>query len=353
MPTNDLKKSQIDIVSRQSGLGSLSSAITNTFYGINHRGLGNPVPQNTDQHGLTFFTRPRLNLSYDNIAGVRKMTPLLTSNQMTIQRAIRVLLDPVGASRGITCPFIDNNSAFIPMLTNHLLSCSGWPDQTLDTYTSTPGVTQEAWSMVDGVADFRGVFSLSASFRNMQGDPITSLFYYWEQYMARVYAGTMLPYPEMIVEHEIDYQTRIYRIVLDPTRQKVQKIAACGAAFPISNSLGAAFNFAAEQPFVTENAQLSIQFQAIGVDYLDPRTIQEFNDVVVLFNPKMRDGQRDRSYTRLEAHERNYFNYSGYPRIDPISFDLEWWIDTGDYKAQKTNLPSNPFVENPTSTLLL
>lgn len=351
MPTNDPKKDQIDIISRQSGLGSLTSAITNTFYGINHRGLGNPVPQNADQHGLTFFTRPRLNLSYDNIATTRKLTGLLTQRADTIQRAVRVLLDPVGArTRGITCPFVDDLNPFIPMLTNHLLSCTGWPDQTLDTYTSNAGLQQEVWSMVDGVATNYNAYSLTANFRNIVGDPITLLFYVWEQYMARVYAGTMMPYPEAIVEHEIDYMTRIYRLILDPSRRFVQKIAACGVAFPVSNPLGAVFNYSGDQPFVTDNAQLSVEFRALGVDYLDPITIKDFNDVVVLFNPGMREDARNKKYQLLEHHERNFFNYNGYPHINPTTFELEWWVSQEDYKRYQSNVPTSGQVAQTAAT---
>ena len=36
----------IDYLSRGSGLGSLSEAFANITVGINHRGLGNPVPYN-------------------------------------------------------------------------------------------------------------------------------------------------------------------------------------------------------------------------------------------------------------------------------------------------------------------
>ena len=52
-------------LSRLSGYGALSEAASNTIIGINHRGVGNPTPYNTDNHGLTFFTRSIAMLSYD------------------------------------------------------------------------------------------------------------------------------------------------------------------------------------------------------------------------------------------------------------------------------------------------
>ena len=40
----------INLISKGSGLGNLSATATNVHKGINHRGVGNPVTQNTDNH---------------------------------------------------------------------------------------------------------------------------------------------------------------------------------------------------------------------------------------------------------------------------------------------------------------
>ena len=359
MDSNDALKRDIDLVSRTTGLGTLSESATDAFRGINHRGVGNPVPYNTDNHGLTFFTRPRLNLSYDNVSMDRVLTPLLTSEPYTYQRAIRLLLDPViagsdfvrsaratsdsrrleagefdtGRSIPLACPLIDTKSPFIALLTNNLISLNGWPDMNVATYTSKEGPMKETWSMVDDVAVYYQSFDLQASFRNIAGDPITLLFQTWLRYMSNVYVGTMLPYPDSMFENEIDYQTRIYRLVLDPSRQYVQKIAACGAAFPTAAPLGAAFNFAEDQPFVSDNAQqLSIPFRATGAIYNDPILIKEFNELVIFYNPNMRVENRAMRMKLLTREELLAFNYYGYPRIDPFTFRLEWYVPIEEYR---------------------
>lgn len=371
-------KDGIDLVSRYSGLGDLTEAMGNAWYGINHRGVGNPIPYNTDNHGLTFFTRPRLNLSYDNIAMDRVLTPLLTKDVNTYQRAVRVLLDPVGAAsirdpmvfgsqQPVTSPLVDHRSPFMAVLTNNLLSLNGWPDPVVAYYNSKQGPAKETWSMVDDVARNFDSFDLQASFRNVAGDPITLLFNSWIRYAARVYDGTMMPYPDSVVENEIDYQTRIYRLVLDPSRRFVQKIAATGAAFPTSSALGAAFNFTSDTPFNQDNAQqISIPFHCMGVDYNDPILIKEFNDIVSFFNTDMLDTNRYKRMIQLGASdndrlikigvpaeyverfravERSLFNYRGVPYIHPLTLELQWWVyadDYGDFVGRLRNHLKDP-----------
>ncbi len=342
-------KDEVDVVSRQSGLGELTAATANALYGINHRGVGNPIPYNTDNHGLTFFTRPRMNLSYDNLSVDRVLTPLLVEKEdpPTLQRAIRVLLDPINAGgrfgfnsrrltkerlNPVTSPLVDHKSAFIALLTNNLLSLNGWPDPVVGFYNAKEGVHKESWSMVDDVVRYYGTFDLQASFRNIAGDPITLLFNTWIRYAANVYEGRMIPYPDSILENEIDYQTRIYRLILDPSRQFVQKIAVANAAFPTSSALGAAFNFASDTPFVQDTAQqISIPLHCVGAEYNDPITIREFNDVVGVFNNDMFDHLRPNKMMRLDKALLNYFNYNGYPRIDPRTQELQWWVSREDY----------------------
>lgn len=349
--TRERIRQRVDLLSRQSGLGSLSEASSDALIGINHRGVGNPIPHNKDNQGLTFFTRPRLNLSYNNLAMDRRLTPLLTEVNLSYQRAIRVLLDPVGAtghakanangsvgarSQPVTSDLVNHNSPFIPLLSNNLISLNGWPDPVVSYYQSKEGIQKETWSMVDDVSRNYGAFDLQASFRNIAGDPITLLFEVWRIYMANVYSGVMLPYPDSIIENEIDYQTRIYRLILDPTRQYVQKIGVANACFPLSSALGAAFNFSADSPYNQETAsQISIPFHCIGAEYGDPILIREFNDLVCFFNPNMFDDVRESVYKLLAKDELLLFNYFGYPRIDPLTNRLEWWVPMAEYTALK------------------
>lgn len=357
-------KDVLSIIQKSGGLGDLSQAAINNLKGINHRGYGNPLPINKDSQGLTFFTRPNLNLSYDNIAAKRILSPLLDGDGPAIntyQRAIRMLLDPYlgdpamfkmgdprRGAKMMTCDLIDQKQAFIPILSNCLVSLSGWPDLSVETFSSTPGNYGESWAMVDSSSRFYEVFELNASLKNIEGDPISLIISTWLHYMSGVYEGSMVPYPNNLVERRIDYQTRIYRLLLDPSRRYVQKIAACGAAFPVNSPLGNSFNFTNEGVFNQDNDQIQIRFKAMGADYNDPITIQEFNAVVQIFNPEMMGDDQDRAqyYRKLTStEEMKTFNYQGYPRIDPESMELTWWV------PKETSSPDSVTIKNSTAAV--
>lgn len=316
----------LDKISGTSPVGTLSTAIGSSFFGINHRQTPNPIPINKDNYGLTFFTRPDMNMSSENLRAERDMVPLLTTDSASVPRILRCLLDRTLAGKGISSQFMDAQQAFIPMLTNHLLSISGWPDPSVETFTAPQGSQHESFSMVDDTAKIFRTYDITANFRNIPGDPITSLFYTWIKYASYVYLGTLIPYPDKIIDNEIDYMTRIYRISLNANRTHVSKIGACGAAFPLSAPLGAAFNFESDRPFNNSNDQVSITFRAMGAMYQDDILIKEFNDTVGMFNDTMKDRSRSGMYKKVPQDLLGVFNNQGYPRIDPDTYEMQWWV---------------------------
>lgn len=309
------------------------TAYGTSFYGINHRQTPSPISINKDFYGLAFFTRPTMNMSRVNIGTQRQMMALTSNTDNSLQRIIRSYFDYRLFATGIQCPFVNPNYAFIAPLTNHLLSMSGWPDIVAQTFTSHAGNYKEVYGHVDGniAADVQD-FSLTCTFRNMVGDPITSMFYYWLRYMAGVFEGELFPYVDHVYYNEIDYQTRIYRVVLDSTKTVVQKIAATGVCFPENSPLGAAFDFDAQrEPINRNNDQITINFKSFGATYLDDILIDEFNRTVVLFQPLMSDTNRASYFTLIPMGLLSIFNTQGYPRINPTTYVLEWWIETAIY----------------------
>ncbi len=342
----------VDLLARLSGYGDLTSAVKNLLLGFNHRNFGGPVPFNAENHGLTFFTRPRFNLSYDNVAIDRILTPLLTQDVNTYQRAIRCILDPesgrgritnTGTKRmsAVTSALFDTRHAFIPLLSNTLISMSGWPDPTMDFFDSTPGVTREVVSMADGLIEMRHAWQMTANFRNIIGDPITLLFHVWLRYIANVRSGLMTPWPEEIVENRMDYNTAIWRLTLDRGRRYIQKIART-IATPAAVPLGASMDFSTDTPLNMSNAsQISIPFQCNGAEYNDPILMTEFNLMVVAFNPDMHPSARSTSMRKLNYDEINYFNTYGFPFINVLTNELTWWVYKTDYDELLQSLKSN------------
>src|SRR5574343_43889 len=330
-----LDPTYIDLLTRESGFGTYRQTVIELLAGLNNRGFGGIVPHNNDNAGITLFTRPRLNLSYDNLAASRVITPMMVEDILSYGAYIRDVLDPHGAIvyRKKNCPLIDIHQPFIPLLTNTLINCSGWPDLTMSTFTSNPGDYQEEYSLADGVYKLYNTWNLNCNFRNIDGDPITTLFHFWHEYQGLIHDGSMWPHLDAVVENEVDYETAIWRLVLNADRSKVQKIART-IAFPTTVPLGAAFNYDNNLMKVTDNDQISIQFQCMGVEYNDPILLYEFNRVVIEFNANMADDRRESYHTKLRKEEMAYFNNTGFPRINTSNHnELEWWVPNDVYQV--------------------
>lgn len=373
--------SSIDQMLENMPIGSVSKAIGNNMYGVNFRQTGNPVPRAKDMYGFTFFTRPQLNLTRLNVTNYRGFYNLLTDNRMSYQAFTRLMLDPrlqhVG---GLQCPFVDMNNPFISILTNNVQSLSGWPDLTVPTYTSEAGQFGEEHSFVDGVTNHYESFDLDVTFKNTKGNPLIYFFYIWIKYQSLVFEGILNPYIDMITENEIDYNTRIYRLVLDQQKRYVTYIGATGASYPINVPTGSLFDFNVDTPFNTRNTEINIRFKSMGFIAFEDILKLEFNKTTAMFNAGMRkvfesdmgsgsDSFKARddgatvyrvagsSYVKIphmlamsmdtSVFSNNFFavNHRAYPYINLITNELEWWVDERRFK-QSTEKDFKSMVES-------
>lgn len=367
-------------------IGNLKKAGTNNLYGINHRQFKEAVPENRDVYGLTFFTRPQLNLMGNNIRRNRKFYPLLNTNPVSVHRYVRGMLDPrlgqmlnwefknedalteevfrkygntwgdwakelaaMTFRQNITdCPLVDPHLGFIPILTNNLLSLTGWPDISMESYTSEQGHRREQWIMVDSPYEYLEAFDLTAAFRNTRDEPILLMFQIWELYMSQVFEGMVMPYLDFVTNNEIDYNTRIYRFVLDETKTFIKKCAACGAAFPTSVPTGKMFDFSDEATYNLSNKEIDITFKCVGADYNDYVTLNEFNYVSAIFSPDMRAMMRgeEHNLVKIPRGLLTLLNHRGYPYVNMYTLELEWWISRNSKDLNrilryiKPNLPN-------------
>lgn len=328
---------KVDSVLATSAVGSIERAMGNAMLGFNHRSQYSPIAPNKDYYGLTFFTRPDLNLTTNNLRAHRIMNALNNTAPESMQRFIRATLDPSLISRqpGLAATFADNRHAFIPILTNSLISISGWPDMAAYEYTTPQGMAKEEMSWVDGPMVMNGRYSLSASFRNMRNNPVLQMIYYWMHYSALVYMGVLVPYPKNAMEMRIDYQSRIYRLIMDETKRYVTAIACCGAAYPVSCPIGALFNYESDRPINQNLDQFTINFSATVFYALDPIIVDMFNRTVVKQCPTMAPKTRATHFKQIPYTELENFNFAGFPYINDTNMELTWWIDISDYNSAK------------------
>jgi hypothetical protein len=68
-----------------------------------------------------------------------------------------------------------------------------------------------------------------------------------------------------------------------------------------------------------------------GAMYQDDILVHEFNLTTQLFNTSLIDGVREQHYKKLTGEEFMLFNMRGYPRINPSTYELEWWVSKEEY----------------------
>lgn len=333
---------------------------TDNAWGINHRQIPLALQQNKDYFGLTFFTRPQLNLTDRNCRRERKFTRLLTENNLSVQRIVRCLLDPrlqydltyqadknlsdtTIKQQQITCPLVDQKQSFIPFFSNNLESLSGFPDLRAPTYSAKEGSYKEAYSFIDGPTDDYTEYDVMATFRNILGDPISNLAFYWTHYASKVFEGVMYPYGDFIVNRELDYNTRIYRFLLDPSKRYIQRFCMCGAAYPYALNLGQFYDVDTTKPYNESSRQIQVPFKCLGAIYEDDLIIRSFNDCVSYFHtdmkkdPNMIMSPPDTSkMTKIPVDQLSIFNHRGYPYINPNTYEIEWYVSE-EYYSSKMN----------------
>jgi hypothetical protein len=333
----------IDNFINDSGIGSRDKAFSNLLYGTNHNRIDPNIQTNQSTYGWVFFTRPQLNLRTYNIRNVRKFYPLLSNNPLSIQRYVRVMLDPrlphklhIRADipnfynhEPIDTPLVDKFNPFIPILTNSVITTSGWPDEVTPIYSTTQGIRKEQLSMVDGTFETNDSVDISVTFKNYINDPLTTLFQTWGRYPTFTLEGTMNPYWDMALENELDYNTRIYRILTDSKWEYLTYIAATGASIPSLPSTGKMFDFNKDKPYNEQTKEVNIRFKSDGVDYNDDILIYEFNKVHTYFNPSYKKYMMgDKSSMDVIPNElKPILNFRGYPFINANNYKIEWLLN--------------------------
>lgn len=323
----------VDEIFRQVGQGSSQSKIAATLFGFDHETVNTYVEQPDDNYGMVFFTKPAMNLSYNNILKDRVFQPMASRDPLCTARIVQALLDPTTAARdNFGSPVVDPYNAFIVPLSSTCTSLSGWPDRLMKSHSTAPGKYEEVYVIPDGTHKLYGMYPLSATFNNIAGDIIGHLFEMYVSYMGNVIDGTFQRRLQYQLQIKRDYDTRIYVLELDVTRTFLQKITMCGAAFPEGSPVGTDGNVERGSGMLKEaNRTVNIPFKMMGAFYRDAIAINAFNTTVVGFNPYMGDLYRSKHMVKIPKRLRMICNHAGYPRINILNSELEWWLPRATY----------------------
>ena len=355
-------KDLLNVSSKSYGQGVKNTAAFAALRGLNVLGGNAPLPPNVDNQGYVFFTKPELNLSYDNVIGIRKLSYLADSRSDSMGNFIRCLLSPLSPNRPDKnrSEICDDECAFLP-ISNLLTTLSPLPDVAADTSTSSEGYAKEQIAWIDSKPGSYQVYDLTATFANMEGNPVGTILSTWIEYGQRVYDGTMLPFPINIVENRVDYQTRIYRIILDRNRQFLQNISAAVACFPYIDPVGASTGYATGVHLAVENNTITTSFKCAGAVHNDPILMYEFNELVYTFNRNMHDDKRSSAMVKISGLTEGglsllqLLNYRMYPYIDLETMEFNWYANKTDYddllevlkvltnKTEPNTDPNNPY----------
>ena len=343
----------LNLTQLASGYGPLGTTAQTMLKGLNIlKGLP-AIPHNIDHQGYIFFTKPACNLTYNNLATIPDLNFLLDSREGSMPNAIRCMLSPnlfgtpdvsIFDNEGLRrsnalkrSEMIDDKCAFLP-ITNFLETMSALPDTQLDVYNSAAGKRGEQISFYDGFAEQLGAYDLTATFDNMDGDFVTATFKAWIEYGNRILEGTAAPFPVLLLNDEIDYASRMYRIILDRSRRFLQNIYCTGYMFPTTNPDGAKSGFDRKDTFRADNNKVSITFHCIGAEKDRPISLLEFNKVVTMFNPDMIDKSNmvklDQSKSTVPFNLQALFNWESYPYINLETYEFEWWTPKNTFDAR-------------------
>ncbi|MDQ6990599.1 MAG: hypothetical protein Q9M11_02555 [Mariprofundaceae bacterium] len=317
--------------------GSVAQAGSNLLYGMNQSKTTGAAPVNNDTQGFVFFTRPMLNLTKANLIRKREMHYLLTTRETSVQRYVRCTLDPslaTFASPVVKSPLVDNKMAFIPLFSNTILKLSGWPDVVAPTYKSKQGLRKEQWALIDGTAEVNESFDMDATFKNTADEPLPMMIDAWVNYATYVFDGQLRPHYGMEVRNEIDYTTRIYRFVMDKDERYIKKVACTVASFPINSQTGKFFDYDRTQQYMSQSKEINVRFTSMGAVYNDDIILKWFNLAAGYANSALREivvgnfvSPAKNHYEKIPRELLAKFKFAGYPLVNTLTYELEWWID--------------------------
>ncbi len=321
---DELREELLAAVSESVAIGGGRGSgqyVTQTLLSKHDRYGQSAVQLNSEMVGLTFFTKPRLNMTTQSLRQDPTLAMLDTLDPLSWMFSLRCNLDTEfakstqGRGAASLCPWFNDTSAFNVPLSNMMIGISGWPDFSVEYETTQSGYFSEDMTMVRGSDWGRRTYDLSCTFRDIQGGYIMAYFYYWLIAMTLQMDGTIVAYPDDRDANRLNYTCSIYRFVLDPSMRTITKWAKATGCFPVSVPIGDVFNYGPGDSFIHTSQQFTIPFKANNIRYQDPRHLSAFNTLVKRYAGKDFGTNNERIKTTQSAAQ----NFTGLPFVDLYS----------------------------------
>lgn len=333
-----LYKTVNDVAHRGSGKGGYYNRIQQAMSRTDRFGQ-NPIATNSENVGLTFITKPKLNLSTSCLRQDSFLATLNSLDPNTYAFAIRCYLDSnfarTGAGKSLAplCPWFDSDSAYINPLSNNLTQIHGWPSYDVAVSASEDGFYSENQTIARGGDFLNQTYDLSLTFRDIQGGPIMLLLYYWAHWINLLNNGDVYRYMEDTIARRLPYTCSIYRFVLGPDKKTIVKWAKATGCFPKSIPIGENFDITSRTHFVDALQEFSVPFVANHIEYMYPDTLADFNKIMDEFGgPMYKAGGRALRADRVPLGNSPSKNFMGIPYIDLFggTNELMWLGDSNE-----------------------
>lgn len=305
-------RAETDLAFISAGAGSYYNQLQ-TFLTCLDRYQRNVLPINSEHSGLTFITRPKLNLRSTNLRQNRFMTALDSYDTTSIPFMIRCLLDtkfakdPKMANYVLNSPLVDYFNPFLTPLCNACVGVSNLPDYVMHTETTQGGFHSEDQTYAIGSDNFNKTYEIDLTFKDIQHGIIAAILHYWLEYIRNVCKGLMIAYKEDIDQQVLNYTVSIYRFNLDPTKRFITKYCKCTGCFPTALPIGRMLSASEDELWISAATKFSIRFVVNKVEYNDYAILNDFNRLVKRYCPTIED-MEDMGWSPIE-------NYRGLPFI--------------------------------------
>lgn len=313
--------------------------LINSLSGLRIMGRGPAMmPMSDNTIGLPFVTRPRLNLTDDNISRSEKLVSLYGVGQYSVGAYVRAMLDERWAASNNPIGF-DNNFPFITCLTEYIKTSTGFGDLQMRIETSEPGLRDQVYQRVASKLEENGQYTVNQTYFNPKPSLIQAIFQYWEDYISEVVSGDRQcgPRDRYLVGNRIDYDCRIYHLIMNKDSMFLEHIFATIQSIPNTYPSGSIANIDNTAASIRGEGQdeFSVQFSSVGMRMDEWGLIQAFNESMFLYNPRLMPDVRRTYFRELDVTEYAKYAYRAYPLLLP---KVNEPIGTGNNKSTRSGI---------------